>query len=120
MVGKRALNSALGTITNAALGIAFGSHVPANMRRYVYKIKTANQFAGPNQLEFGHEDAATPVVQHVLDYIDHALEHDMWNDPDELREDALPIYIIPAGSQPWGRASAAGDIYVYILYEDAP
>ncbi|MBA7714120.1 hypothetical protein ES703_123136 [subsurface metagenome] len=43
----------------------------------------------------------------------------MWNDPDVLKEDALPIYIIPAGSQPWGVASA-GTIYVYILYEDAP
>lgn len=49
---KEGLQSALGTITNA--GIAFGSHVPANMRRYIYKLKTANQFAGANQLQFGH------------------------------------------------------------------
>lgn len=115
MVDKRALNSALGTITNA--GIAFGSHVPANMRRYIYKIKTANQFAGANQLQFGYQTAVPANV--VLDYIEHAVQYDMWNDPDELREDALPIYIIPAGSQPWGMASAVGNIYVYILYEDS-
>jgi len=115
MVDKRALNSVLGTITNA--GVAFGTHVPANMRRYIYKIKTANQFAGPNQLQFGHQTAAPANV--VLDYIEHAVQYDMWNDPDELTEDSLPIYIIPAGSQPWGIASAAGDIMVYIVYEDA-
>ncbi len=116
MVDKRALNSVLGTVTNA--GVAFGSHVPANMRRYIYKIKTANQFAVANQLQFGHQIAVPANV--ILDYIEHAVQYDMWNDPDELREDALPIYIIPAGSQPWGIASAAGNIMVYLLYEDAP
>lgn len=115
MVDKRGLNSVVGTITNA--GVAFGSHVPANMRRYIYKIKTANQFAGANQLQFGHQTAVPANV--VLDYIEHAVQYDMWNDPDDLKEDALPIYIIPAGSQPWGIASAAGNIMVYIEYEDA-
>jgi len=116
MPDKRALNSALGVITNA--GVAFGSHVPANMRRYIYKIKTANQFAGPNQLQFGHQTAAPANV--VLDWIEHAVQYDMWNDPDEIHDDSVPIYIIPAGSQPYGIASAAGNIMVYILYEDAP
>lgn len=115
MLDKRGLNSVLGTVTNA--GVAFGSHVPANMRRYIYKIKTANQFAGANQLQFGHQTAAPANV--ILDYIEHAVQYDMWNDPDELREDALPIYIIPAGSQLYGIASAAGNIMVYVLYEDS-
>jgi len=119
MVDKRALNSELGTITNA--GVPFGSTVRADMRRYIYKIKTANQFAGPNQLQFGHHTLpAVPAAGVTLDYIDHTTHHEMWNDPDELKEDALPIYILPAGTRPWGMASAAGDIYVYILYEDAP
>jgi len=117
MVDKRALNSVVGTVDNTVGGIAFGSAVPANMRRYIYKIKTANQFAGANQLQFGHQTA--PAAGVILDYIEHALRYDMWNDPDELKEDALPIYILPAGTRPWGLASAAGDIYVYILYEDA-
>ena len=120
MPDKRALNSFVFPVTDAILGNAFGNHVPANMRRYIYKIKTVNQFNGANRLEFGYEDDADPAVQHILDYIDHALIHDMWNDPDEITEHSLPIYILPAGSQPWGRASAAGDIDVYILYEDAP
>jgi len=118
MPDKRALNSVLGTVDNTVGGIAFGTAVPANMRRYIYKIKTANQFAGANQLQFGHITA--PAAGVTLDYIDHVLIHDMWNDPDDVQEDSAPIYILPAGSTPWGIASAAGDIYVYILYEDAP
>lgn len=117
MADKRGLNSVVGTVTNAVGGVAFGSAVPANMRRYIYKIKTANQFAGPNQLQFGHQTA--PAAGVILDYIEHAVQYDMWNDPDELREDALPIYILPAGSRPWGLASAAGNIRVYIEYEDS-
>lgn len=115
MVEKRALNSVVGTITNA--GVPFGSAVPTNMRRYIYKIKTANQFAGPNQLRFGHQTAPAAAV--ILDYIEHATQYEMWNDPDELKEDALPLYILPAGSRLYGIASAAGNIYCYILYEDS-
>lgn len=117
MPDKRALNSVVGTITNAGGGVAFGSHVPVNMKRHILKIKTANQFAGVNQLQFGHQTAAPANV--VLDYIDHAVIHDMWNDPDELHKDSLPIYIIPAGSQPWG-ITDNGNCYVYIVYEDVP
>ena len=115
MPDKRALNSALGTITNA--GVPFGFAVPADMRRYIYKIKTANQFAGANQLQFGHQTAVPANV--ILDWIEHAVQYDMWNDPDEVHEDSAPIYIIPAGSQPYGIASAAGNIMVYIEYEDS-
>jgi len=117
MVDKRALNSVVGTVTNAVGGVAFGSVVPANMRRYIYKIKTVNLFAGLNLLTFGHQTA--PAAGVPLDYIGHATQYEMWNDPDEIREDALPIYILPAGSQAWGLASAAGNIYVYIEYEDS-
>lgn len=115
MADKRALNSVLGAITNA--GVAFGSHVPANMKRYVYKIKTANQFAGANQLQFGHQTAVPANV--ILDWIEHAVQYDMWNDPEELHEDSLPIYIIPAGSQFYA-ITDNGDCMVYLVYEDAP
>lgn len=111
---KRGLQSVVGTVTNA--GVAFGTAVSTNKRRYIYKIKTANQFAGPNQLRFGYKPTGAAVI---LDYIEHAVQYDMWNDPDDLKEDALPIYILPAGSQAYGICSAAGIIYVYIEYEDS-
>jgi len=110
---KRGLQWARGTIT--AAGVTFGTVVATNMRRYIYKIKTANQFAGANQLQFGYDTAGVPTV---MDYIEHATQYEMWNDPDELREDALPIYIIPAGGQPYG-ITDNGNCIVYILYEDS-
>ena len=116
MPDKRALNSEQIAITNA--GVPFVSAVAVNMHRYIYKIHTANQFNGPNQLQFGHITAPAAAV--ILDFIEHANLYDMWNDPDEITEHSLPIYILPAGSSPYGIASAAGNIEVYILYEDAP
>ncbi len=57
MPDKRALNSALGTITNVGGGVTFGNAVPANMRRYIYKLKTANNQAGPIYVYVEYEDA---------------------------------------------------------------
>lgn len=117
MIDKRGLQSQLGLAT--AGGAAIGTVVPANMRRYIYKIKTANQVVGPNQLVLWYTPDAgvTLLPAGGLDYIEHAVQYGMWNDPDELKEDALPIYIIPAGNQLWGVGT--GNCYVYILYEDA-
>ena len=111
MVDKRGLQSELGTIT--AAGLTFGTEVDSNMRRYIYKIKTNNQYDGENKLQFGYDD-----VDHVLDYINHETKGEMWNDPDELTENSLPIYIIPGGSTPYGKADQ-DSIYVYIEYEDS-
>lgn len=115
MPDKRGLNSAIGDI--AIGGTSFGTTVPTNMRRYIYKIKTVNRFAGLNLLSFGHKTGAAAAV--ILDHIGHATEYEMWNDPDEVKEDSAPIYILPAGSKAYGICSAAGNIYVYILYEDS-
>lgn len=115
MVDKRGLQPLQATAVLAD-GV-FGTTVPTNMRRYIYKIKTANQFAGPNQLDLGHSDDAG-VTHTTLDYIEHAVQYEMWNDPDELKEDSLPIYIIPGGSKLY-LSTDAGDIECYFLYEDS-
>lgn len=117
MVDKRALNSVLCAVTT--ISTVFGSVVPTNMRRYIYKIKTVNQQAGDNEIDFGHAVAALLPAHTTLDYIDHATEHEMWNDPDELKENAVPIYIIPAANQIYAQSNN-GDAWLYILYEDAP
>ncbi len=115
MVDKRGLQPLQATAPLA--GGVFGTTVPTNMRRYIYKIKTANQFAGPNQLNLGHSDDAG-ATHTDLDYIEHAVQYEMWNDPDELKEDSAPLYFIPAGSQIYLETDA-GDIECYFLYEDA-
>ena len=98
-----------------AAGVVFGTVVPANQRRYVYRIKTANQFAGANQLQFGFDTGGVPTV---IDFIEHAAQFDMWIDPDELKEDALPIYIIAAGNSFYGITNN-GNCRVRLLYEDS-
>jgi hypothetical protein len=115
MVDKRALQSLKDTATTA--GGVIGSEVADNMRRYIYKIKTANQFAGANQLELGYSDDAG-ATHTTLDYIEHAAQYDMWNDPDDLKEDALPIYVIPAGNKIYVKTDN-GDVECYFEYEDS-
>jgi len=112
---KRGLQPLQATATIA--GAVAGTEVAANMRRYIYKLKTSNQFAGPNQLEIGYSDDGG-LTYTTLDYIDHAAQYDMWNDPDELKLDSAPIYIIPAGYQLY-LITDNGDIEVYALYEDS-
>ena len=115
MVDKKGLQPLQATATTA--GGVIGTEVASNMRRYIYKIKTANQYAGANQLELGY--SADDGVNHTtLDYIEHANQYDMWNDPDVLNEDALPIYIIPAGNKIYV-ITDNGDVECYFEYEDS-
>ena len=115
MVDKRGLQTQRGTATIS--GGVIGTEVAENMRRYIYKIKTANQYAGANQLEMGYSDDEG-ATHTTLDYIEHAEQYDMWNDPSVLNEDALPIYIIPAGNKLYA-ITGTGDVEVYIEYEDS-
>jgi hypothetical protein len=115
MVDKRGLQSLQATATTA--GGVIGTEVPDNMRRYIYKLKTGNQFAGANQLELGYSDDAG-ATHTTLDYIEHATQYEMWNDPDVLPENALPIYIIPAGYKIYV-ITDNGDVEVYAEYEDS-
>ena len=115
MVDKRGLQSLQDTATTA--GGVIGTEVPDNMRRYIYKLKMANQFAGANQLELGYSDD-NGATHTTLDYIEHATQYEMWNDPDVLPEDALPIYIIPAGSKIYV-ITDNGDVECYFEYEDS-
>jgi len=120
MVDKRALNPASGTLTNVAAGNVIGTVVPANMRRYIYKLKVNNEFAGANELTLGYsaDNGVTLLPVGGLDRIPFQVVGGIWNDPDELSENALPIYIIPAGNQISGLTDN-GIVRVYVLYEDS-
>jgi len=115
MVDKRGLQTLQGTATTVA-GV-LGEEVESNMRRYIYKLKTANQHAGANQLTLGYSDDDGASFT-LLDYIEHATQYEMWNDPDVLKEDALPIYIIPAGYKIYV-ITDNGDVECYFEYEDS-
>jgi len=115
MINKRGLQTQQATATTG--DAVFGTEVPSNMRRYIYKIKTSNQFAGANQLEIGYsdDDGATHTT---LDYIDHATQYEMWCDPDNPTENSLPLYIIPADNKLF-LTTDNGNVEVYIEYEDS-
>jgi len=102
----------LTTVLAAVGGTNIGTAVPANHRRYVYSIKTENQFAGPNDLTLS-------VGAVNLDVISHLALGDMREDPEVLLENSLPIYIIEAAGQLVGTTSAAGNCFVRILFVDS-
>ena len=118
MTDKRSLIPASGSMTNVAAGNVVVTAVPVNMRRYIYKLKVNNEFAGANELIFGYS-ADNGVTLTELDRIPFAVVGGIWNDPDEITEHSLPIYIIPAGNQISGLTDN-GIVRVYALYEDAP
>lgn len=89
---------------------------PANMRRYIYKIKTVNEFAGANTLTLNRGSAT--VVGALIDEIAHAIQYDMWADPDELKKDSAPLYILEAAEGLW-LSTDNGNCQVTIWYVDA-
>lgn len=114
MIDKAGLQTQQDTATSS--GGVIGTEVAANMRRYIYRIKTNNRYNGANQLEIGYSDDAGSTHT-TLDYIEHALYLDMHTDPEALKEDALPLYIIPAENKLYA-ITENGDVEIYYEYED--
>ena len=83
-----ALRTVVATVTNADANV--GLAIPANMRRAIYKIKATNLFAGINLLTLGKRENGAGATT-VMDYIQAVLQYDIWNEPDELKEDAAPL-----------------------------
>jgi hypothetical protein len=128
-----ALKTITVTVTNADADV--GTAIPQNMRRCIYKIKATNLFAGPNLLTLGKRENWVAAATVVVDLIQAVLIYDIWNDPDELKEDSAPLYIVEGAiddptSLAWGvttgpshvRAvcSAAGQFFMTLWYTDTP
>ena len=110
MARREGLKAAYATVTTA--GVNIGSEVPTDFRRYVYSIKTANLYAGANSLQV-RRNATT------IDRIKHATRYEMWKEPEDPKEDSLPMYVLTAGEQLSG-ITDNGDCWVRVLYVDAP
>jgi len=117
---------ALGVI-NTGSDVVFGLAIPQNMRRFVYRVKFINTFAGVNQLVIGKREngaAATTIV----DYVQAAVVNEMNTDPDNLTEDSAPLYIIegPPGNVATAATSfirafcSAGGGLLTLWYADRP
>lgn len=123
-----ALKTVTVTVTNADADV--GSAIPQNMRRAIYKIKATNLFAGVNLLTLGKRENGAGATT-VVDRIQAVLIYDLYESPDELKEDSAPLYIVegpfvsptvPAVGTSHVRAvcSAAGQMYLSLWYTDSP
>lgn len=105
------------TAAAGAAALMAGSTVAsANMRRYIYRIKTVNEIVGDNTLTLNRGSAT--VVGALIDEIAHAIQFDMWTDPDVLLENAAPLYILEAAEGLW-LSTDNGNCQVTIWYLDA-
>ena len=100
------------TATAILAGATIGTAVPAGQRRYVYRVEVENQFAGANVVTLSRNgvDIAVWGVGIAVG--------DMYIDPDELKENSLPLYIAEATEQ-FTVTSGAGDAFVRMTYVDA-
>jgi len=121
MLNRDDLKTHVQTITNVDADV--GSAIPENMRRFIYKIKATNLHNAANLLTLGkREDGAVGTTD--IDYVQFANEYDIWNDPDELKEDAAPLYVIEGkgdtGDSYLRAVVANATAYLIITYIDAP
>lgn len=115
------LKTTVATITTADANV--GSKVPQNMRRFIYAIKAINLFAGANLLTLGKRENGAGSTT-TIDYVQHATQYETQKDPDELKEDSAPLYIVEGGGSTGDSYLRAvtdnGNCYFTIWYVDAP
>lgn len=115
-MNKQSLRTAFIVANNAAYQ-SLGSAIPANMRRYVYRIKAVNQHGAANMLNLARGPALAEVV---IDHIQAATQYETYIDPDEFKEDAAPIYIFEAVDANIRVLTDNGDMDVFIIFADEP
>ena len=98
MINRDELKVSLPTAVVAPPGaeVTVGSVIPQGMRRFIYRVKFINQAVGVNQLAIGkrENDAAGTTW---IDFVQAAVPNEMVTDPDELKDDAAPLYVIDGG-----------------------
>lgn len=70
-----------------------GTLIPQNMVRFIYRIKFINNGVGANQLVLGKRENGAGATTDI-DTVQAAVANEMIFDPDELEEDAVPLYKI--------------------------
>ena len=120
MINRDELQQAVATIT--AVDANIGTNVLANFRRFIYRVKLTNLFAGVNLITLGERINGAGVTT-AIDYIQFILLYDLYIDPEELEEDAAPIYIIDGagagGASTLRAVGSAGNAYFAYWYIDA-
>lgn len=110
---KRGLQSKRYSVTAAEADK--GTVVPSNMRRYIYRVKVQDDSGAANLVEVKKQ--IPPAAAEVVDQFRLVTPNETYVDPDELREDALPLYILEAGCHM--RAVGTGNASLLLEYEDS-
>lgn len=125
MINRDDLKTTVATITDTDANV--GSKIPQNMRRFIYAIKAINEHNGANLLTLGKRENGAGATT-TVDYIQFSTQYETQKDPDELKEDSAPLYIIEgkgATGDSYLRAVTSGvtagvGAYLTIWYIDAP
>ena len=119
MVDKRGLQSVRFPVTGVEADI--GSAVPVNMRRYIYRVKVQDDSGAPNLVEL--KSLLTGAAAVVVDQYRLAVADETYVDPDALKEDALPIYIVEGSTSAAVvrhlRVVGTGNASILLEYEDS-
>lgn len=114
------LKTAVATVTVGEANV--GSAIPANMFRFIYRIKVTNLFNGANKLTLRKVENGGAVQ--TIDYVQCALLYDIFPDPEELKEDSAPLYTIggkgSTGDSYIRAVTDSGNAYLTVWYIDAP
>lgn len=121
MLNRADIKTAVATIGAADVNV--GSAIPANMRRFIYAIKAINIAAVANLLTLGKRENGAGATT-IIDYVQAAIQYDMWKDPDELKEDSAPLYVIEGagttGASYMRAEAGVASFYLTIWYIDSP
>ena len=90
---KRGLQSKQYTVPTSEADI--GTVVPANMRRYIYRVKVQEDSGEINRVDLKKQ--IPPADTEIVDQFRFTTGHETYIDPKQLTEDALPLYILEAG-----------------------
>ncbi len=121
MINNDELRTYVAAVT--AVEANFGSAIPANHNRYIYRVKMQNLQNGNNLLTLGKRENGAGATT-VVDYIQAALQYDFITDPEQLEENAAPLYIIggkgSTGDSYVRAVTDNGNAYLTIWYVDKP
>lgn len=90
-------------------GAAWGSNVPANYTRYIYRVKVQSLIAAQT-FTLGRRENLVAGPTNVLDTFFLPLLADFFTDPDEIEQDAEPIYKIQGPVVLNGVATVVGGV----------
>ncbi|MBA7618714.1 hypothetical protein ES703_26045 [subsurface metagenome] len=116
MVDKRGLQSVRYEVPSPDEN-DIGTVVPANLRRYIYRVKVQEDSGNVNRVDLKkYIPPAEPETAELVDEF-RLTSHETYIDPKQLTEDALPLYILEGGSQM--RAVGVADASILLEYEDS-